>query len=79
MKTTDSTVSGFTPRAAADDPTYKQRVAEPVMNAVDAMPKAYRELVHEFGYIDVYRAWRKGVSPDFIRSMATQNGGVFSL
>jgi hypothetical protein len=36
---------------------YVSRVATPIMNAVDGMPPAYRALVSEFGYVDVYRVW----------------------
>ncbi len=79
MKATDSTVGGFTAKASADDPAYKASVAEPVMKAIDGMPKPYRLLVHEFGYIDVYRAWRRGLSPLEIREKAAANGGLFVL
>ena len=45
------------------------------MAAIDAMPQAYRELVNEYGYIDVYRAWKRGYSPQTIRERAQD--GVF--
>ncbi len=46
---------------------YATKVAKPVMGAVDEMPKEYRELVQDLGYVDVYRAWRKGWSAQQIR------------
>lgn len=78
MKTAaDSATQNYTASAPADDPSYRDRVAIPTMQAVDAMPKAYRELVHEFGYVDVYRAWKRKWSPETIRMRA--NGGIFAL
>jgi|GEM_PF-6967540 len=79
MRQTNSGAQGFTAKAAADDPAYKRSVAEPVMIAVDSMPKEYRQCVHDFGYVDVYRAWRRGLSPLEIRAKAESNGGVFTL
>lgn len=66
----NSEVPGFTAKAAdLASPEYSARVASPVMQAVDEMPQPYRELVNEYGYVDVYRAWRKGYSPAKIRSL----------
>lgn len=74
----NSTVPGFTAKAAdLGSDEYTQRVAAPVMNAVDTMPRAYRELVNEDGYVDVYRAWRRGLSPQAIRQQAKD--GTFHL
>lgn len=56
---------------------YTERVAGPVMSAIDAMPPAYRALVNEFGYVDVYLAWRKGVKPAAI--IAAAKDGMFKL
>jgi hypothetical protein len=53
---------------------YSARVAAPVMAAIDDMPREYRELVNEFGYVDVYRAWRRGISPASIRRQAARDG-----
>ena len=64
-------------KAAPDDPHYKPRVAEPVMQAVDSMPAVWRALVHEFGYVDVYRAWRRGWTPGDVRRHAVD--GRFEL
>ena len=50
-------------------PEYVDRVAIPIMSAVDAMPREYRELVNEFGYIEVYNAWRARHTPSAIRRM----------
>lgn len=71
--------AGFRPKLAADDPLYRERVAVPTMEAIDAMPQAYRLLVHEFGYVDVYRAWRRGWSVKYIRMLADDAGGVFVM
>jgi hypothetical protein len=49
----------------------------PIMNAVDGLPPAYRELVNEFGYIDVYRAWRSGMTPEQI--LRNARDGFFVL
>jgi hypothetical protein len=49
------------------------------MHAVDAMPAEYRDLVNEFGYIDVYRAWRKGLRPQEVKANAARNNGLFVL
>ncbi len=74
----NSNTTEFTAKAVdIASPEYTERVAAPVMRAIDTMPKVYRELVNEFGYVDVYRAWRKGLSPNAIRSRATN--GVFRL
>ena len=79
MRPTDSAASGFKARVPADDPRYKATVAVPVMNAVDSMPAIYRQCVHEYGYIDVYRAWRMKWTPDRIKKRAEECGGVFTL
>lgn len=74
----NSEVPGFTAkRAEIASEEYTERVASAVMTAVDAMPRAYRELVNEFGYVDVFRAWRKGWSPTMIREKASN--GTFHL
>lgn len=56
----DSEVEGFTAKVIPGHPEYAARVAIPTMQAVDSMPREWRALVHEFGYVDVYRAWRMG-------------------
>ena len=72
----NSNVPGFTAKAAdIASPEYTERVAAPVMHAIDTMPKAYRDLVNEFGYVDVYRAWKRGWTVEMIRRAAV--GGVF--
>lgn len=74
----NSEVPGFTAkRAEIGSEEYTARVAAPVMDAIDHMPKAYRELVNEFGYVDVYRAWRRGLTPTMIRDRA--HDGTFRL
>jgi hypothetical protein len=77
MKGYDSRTPHFREKVSGDHPAYKSTVAEPVMNAVDTMPAEYRHLVHDFGYVDVYRAWKRGMSPDSIRVSA--RNGVFAL
>jgi hypothetical protein len=74
----DSECGEFTAKVIPGHPLYRERVAIPVMEAVDAMPPAWRELVHEFGYVDVYRAWRSGRwTPAEVRSSAF--AGHFTL
>jgi len=79
MRPNDSQTDTFTPKVGPGSPEYKQRVAEPTMAAIDAMPLAYRLLVKEFDYVDVYRAWRRNISPDQIRARAAAQGGRFVL
>lgn len=79
MRANDSQREGFTPKVGPGSPEYKTRVAEPTMQAIDAMPLAYRILVKEFDYVDVYRAWKRNISPDQIRARAIAQGGRFSL
>lgn len=72
----NSAVAGFAPKhSELGTDEYIERVASPVMQAIDAMPKAYRECVNEFGYVDVYRAWKRGWTPAMIRQRAS--GGAF--
>lgn len=74
----NTAIPGYAPRASdLGSPEYAERVAQPTMDAVDGMPAAYRALVNEFGYIDVYRAWRRGWSPERIR--AASKDGAFHL
>jgi hypothetical protein len=73
----NSNTANATAKVDPDSPEYRERVALPVMAAVDAMPFEYRLLVNEFGYVDVYRAWRKGWTPAEIRGEAVN--GVFQL
>lgn len=74
---TDSTTLTHAPKAQPGTPEYKRCVAEPVMRAVDALPRSYRALVHEYGYVDVYRAWRRGWSVTQIVERA--RNGAFAL
>lgn len=75
----DSAIGTFQAKASPGTPEYKTRVAEPTMTAVDGLPKAYRAMVHEHGYIDVYLAWRKGMSVAEIQHRAAANGGLFEM
>lgn len=76
----DSATPLFTPKASADDlDAHKQKVAEPTMAAIDGMPKDWRELVHAYGYVDVYRAWKRGWATHEVVEKANKNGGRFEL
>lgn len=46
---------------------YREKVAVPTMEAVDRMPAEYRALVNEFGYVEIYQAWRARMKPEAIR------------
>jgi len=74
----NSEVPGYTAkRADIASNEYSERVASAVMDAVDKMPVAYRELVNEYGYVDVYRAWKRGLTPAQIKQRAVN--GTFQL
>lgn len=70
MRSADSNITGFKTKAEPGDPDYPDRVAKPVMSAVDGMPAEFRACVHEYGYVDVFRAWRRGWTVDQIRAAA---------
>lgn len=74
----NSAIPGFVCQAEPLTDKYK-RMAEITMQAVEDMPAEWQELVQEFGYIDVYRAWRKRWSPEDVRAKAARNGGFFQL
>lgn len=69
----------YSAKVPSDDALYKAKVAEPAMNAVDQMPPVWRDLVHQYGYVDVYRAWKRDVSPAEVRRAAEAAGGFFTL
>lgn len=75
----NTATAGYAPKdgAALGSEDYSEKVARPTMGAIDGMPEAYRALVNEFGYIDVYRAWRRGWSPEQIRRASKD--GAFHL
>jgi hypothetical protein len=76
----DNSVTGsFVAKAQPGTEEFAIRVAQPVMNAVDGMPRDYRLAVHDFGYVDVYRAWRRGIPVATIRAKALAAGGRFVL
>jgi len=79
MTHSDTSTSEFKSKVAADDPTYKKKVAEPTMSAIDSMPKEWRELVYEYGYVDIYRAWKRGILPKKVIEIAEANNGIFKL
>lgn len=63
----DSNTAQYRAKAEPGSNDYVEKVARPIMDAVDDMPKEYRECVHDFGYVDVYRAWKRGWSVERIR------------
>lgn len=71
--------ASHTVKLPPDHPSYRETVAVPIMQAVDSMPPPYRQAIHEFGYIDVYRAFRRGWQVTRIRDVAAQHGGRFVL
>jgi hypothetical protein len=76
---TNSSTAGYAPSGDVRHPDeYRSKSAAPIMQAVDAMPTEWRALVNEFGYIDVYRAWRRGWSIAMVRQ-ATARNGFFEL
>lgn len=79
MRANDTQVTGFRPKAEPGTDAYKRAVAEPTMAAIDGMPAAFRECVRDFDYINVYRAWRRGWTPQAIRQSAAKNGGKFDF
>lgn len=64
-----------TVKLAPDDPRYREVVAVPIMEAVDAMPAPIKRALWDLGYVEVYRAWRRGWSAERIRAAAARNGG----
>lgn len=69
----NSVIPGFAAKQSQiGSPEYAERVAKPIMSAVDAMPAEFRGLVNEFGYIEVYRAWKAGDTPAMIRKRGVQ-------
>lgn len=65
----NSSIADYTAKADPDSPTYRDKVAVPTMTSVDSMPLGYRELVNEFGYIEVYIQWRRGRTLAQVRDM----------
>lgn len=54
---------------------YAERVAGPCMAAVDAMPPVWKQMVDQHGFVDVYLAWRRGLSPRVVHERAERVGG----
>jgi hypothetical protein len=79
MPYSDSSDKSFRSKVTASDPTYKEKVAEPTMAAIDSMLKEWRLLVHEFDYIPIYLAWKRGWTTTQVREKASQNHGVFTI
>ncbi len=75
----NNATKGFTPKGGAQsgDERYKTDVAEPIMRAIDDMPRPFRDLIKRFGYIDIYRAWRAGWTVERINAKAV--GDWFEL
>ena len=77
IRRADSETSDYVAHAQPGSEDYKRKVADVTMQAIDAMPPQYRRLVHEYGYVEIYRAWKRGWSPEKIRSRVVN--GVFRL
>lgn len=78
MKTNSRAPQGVVvARVRTDHDEYQRDVALPIETAIDNMPRGWRALVHEFDYVNVYLAWRRGLSPETVRQRAKANGGVF--
>ena len=75
----DSQTMGYTAHVPADDPRYRDAVAIPTMAAIDRMPAKYRAVLHQYGYVDVYRAWKRGWTVARIVERADRLGGRFEL
>lgn len=75
----NSAIAWFHQRGSADSETYRQETAVPTMRAVDALPPQIRAAVDEHGYVDVFRAWRRGWPVERIRAAALAHGGLFVL
>jgi hypothetical protein len=75
----DSNASGYTAKVEPGHPDYPERVAIPVMNAVDALSKEWRMAIKSYGYVDCYRAMRRGMSVAEVERRAEANGGFFVL
>lgn len=75
----DSERVGFTTKVPADHPDYKPRVAEPTMEAIDALPVEWQQMIHSAGYIDVYRAFRRNWPLARVKEQAERHGGLFVL
>ena len=58
------------PKAQAGSDDYKSKVAEAIMKAVDTMPREYRDCANEIGYISVWNAYRRGMTPTQITQAA---------
>lgn len=79
MRAGDSETAEFKPKAGPGSEDYREKVAIPTMQAINAMPVAYRLLVKEYDYVDVYRAYMRRMSPEAIKRRAESNGGRFVL
>ena len=75
----NSEIPNFRAKAPLDSDAYASRVARVTADTVDAMPAEFRRLVNDYGYIDVYRAWKRGMHPDEIERRARASGGFFAL
>ena len=75
----NSAIPGFHQRGSADSETYREGTAVPTMQAVDALPAPVRAAVNEHGYVDVWRAWRRGWPVERIRAVAQARGGLFVM
>jgi hypothetical protein len=75
----NSAIPGFHQRGSADSEAYREGTAVPTMQAIDALPKPIVAVINECGYIDTFRAWRRGWPAERIRAVARAHGGLFVL
>ena len=75
----DGEQGGYVAKVFPGGEAYKAMVAEPVMEAYDCLPVEYRLCVHDLGYVNVYRAWKRGWTVHKIRMNAIRNGGRLVL
>lgn len=66
----NSKTTTFVAKVGPGSPEYKEQVAQPIMEAIDALPVEYRQAIHDIGYVPVYFAYKQGWSVDRIRRAA---------
>jgi hypothetical protein len=59
----NSQIAGYAARGTLASDEYKDKTATHVMQAVDLLSPEWRQLVNEYGYIETYLAWKRGLSP----------------
>lgn len=74
---TNTIATGYIQKMPADHPEYKAKVAEPTMQAIDGLPEEYRRLIHDYDYVDIYRAYLHKWPVELVKRAAAMNGGRF--